>query len=86
MNEERYQRVSELFQAAVQLPEDERASLLHQACAGDEELRAEVESMLACDSPETEPIGASERGHALEAALHTNGLTASYTFYGIFSR
>ena len=52
MNEERYLRVSELFQQATERPADERETFLDQACADDSELRSAVESMLAVDSEE----------------------------------
>ena len=44
-----WQRVKELFDAALDLTPDERAALLDRACAGDEALRAEVESLLESD-------------------------------------
>jgi serine/threonine-protein kinase len=46
----RYARVNELFQAAVDLPAAERATLLEHKCAGDDSLRREVESFLAADA------------------------------------
>jgi serine/threonine-protein kinase len=45
-----YARVNELFQAAVDLPAAERASLLERECGGDDALRREVESFLAADA------------------------------------
>jgi serine/threonine protein kinase/class 3 adenylate cyclase/tetratricopeptide (TPR) repeat protein len=44
---EKWRRVEELYDAALDLAVDERAAFLDQACAGDEELRREVESLLA---------------------------------------
>lgn len=44
---ERWQRVKELFEAASERGPAERAALLAQACGGDEEVRQEVESLLA---------------------------------------
>ncbi|MCZ6697661.1 MAG: serine/threonine-protein kinase, partial [Planctomycetota bacterium] len=67
MSENRYQRVSELFQQAVECAEDKRAAFLDQACAGDVDLRAEVESLLACDSPEPRNAAQSIPGIALDA-------------------
>ncbi len=46
MNREKYQRASELFNQARQLPPAEWASFLDEACGGCQELRAEVESLL----------------------------------------
>lgn len=47
MQAERWQQVERLFHAALKHAPDERAVLLAEACAGDEELRHEVESLLA---------------------------------------
>jgi serine/threonine protein kinase/formylglycine-generating enzyme required for sulfatase activity len=43
----RHQRASELFLACMGLPVDERRELLAERCADDEDLRGEVESLLA---------------------------------------
>ena len=53
MTPERYQRVIELFQAASELNPNTRPSFLAQACAGDDDLRREVEAMLAADAQST---------------------------------
>jgi WD40 repeat protein/predicted Ser/Thr protein kinase len=42
-------RVQDLFDQAVARPAEQRAAFLETACAGDPALRAEVESLLACD-------------------------------------
>src|SRR5262245_7994685 len=47
MNPERWQQVDKLFGAMMEREADQRASFLKEACAGDEELRKEVESLLA---------------------------------------
>jgi serine/threonine protein kinase/tetratricopeptide (TPR) repeat protein len=55
---ERYARVKELFLALCDLPPEERAEELDQACPGDEALRRGVEALLAADgesSPSQEP-------------------------------
>ena len=54
MNLEHWQRIDELFQAVVELDPEQRAAFLEEACAGDHELRTDVESMLASDSDERE--------------------------------
>jgi hypothetical protein len=46
MNAERYQQVKQIFLAACELQPGPAASLLDQACAGDAELRREIESLL----------------------------------------
>src|SRR3974390_86011 len=47
---ERWNRIEEIFQSALERPEAERDEYVAQACGGDSELRSEVESLLASDS------------------------------------
>ena len=47
MTPEHWERVALLHRAALQHEESGRAAFLHDACAGDEDLRSEVESLLA---------------------------------------
>lgn len=47
MTPERWQRVEDLFHAASERPPADRARFLHDACAQDDTLRDEVESLLA---------------------------------------
>ena len=49
MSEERWRRVEDLFHRAADLSPAERDALLASACAGDDGLRKEVESLLAAD-------------------------------------
>ena len=46
MNPERWRQIRNVFDHVVALPASERASYLDSACAGDSELRSEVESLL----------------------------------------
>ncbi|NOT61971.1 MAG: protein kinase [Acidobacteria bacterium] len=46
MPTDRWEKVDELFGTALELADDERATFLASACAGDETLRAEVETLL----------------------------------------
>src|SRR5438046_8911039 len=50
MPAERSDRIEQLYHAARERGPDERATFLQQACAGDEALRREVESLLAEDA------------------------------------
>ncbi len=50
MDRTRWQRISAIFERAVELAPAERAALLEQECAGDAALRGEVEAMLAADA------------------------------------
>src|SRR5688500_3227791 len=47
MNAERWQQVEQLYHDAMERAAGERAAFLAEACAGDERLRREVESLLA---------------------------------------
>lgn len=47
----RWERLTELFELARALPPDERNAFLAVQCAGDDALRAELDSLLAADSP-----------------------------------
>src|SRR5262245_17432163 len=49
MTPERYRRVGEIFDAAVQVNADRRIAFLDAACGGDTELRREVESLIESD-------------------------------------
>ena len=50
MNNERWQAVERLFNAALEMTESRRAAYLAAACDGDDTLRREVESLLAAES------------------------------------
>jgi Tol biopolymer transport system component len=43
---ERYKKIDDLFEEAMQRPPEEHSAFLDEACAGDDELRKEVESLL----------------------------------------
>jgi serine/threonine-protein kinase len=49
MKPERWNHVDRLLDAALELPPDKRAAFLDKACAGDEELRKELDLLLASD-------------------------------------
>jgi eukaryotic-like serine/threonine-protein kinase len=49
VNPERYQQIAQLYHAAVEMKSGACAVFLDQACAGDADLRREVESLIAAD-------------------------------------
>src|SRR5262245_27654513 len=49
MTDTRWPRVRRLFEAALERPDSERAAFLAAACAGDDDLRREVDALLAAD-------------------------------------
>ncbi|MFI5007278.1 MAG: tetratricopeptide repeat protein [Solirubrobacterales bacterium] len=50
LDRQRWPRVSAVLEAALERPEPERAGYLDEACAGDAELRRQVEELLAADA------------------------------------
>ena len=46
MEPERWQEIDQLLEAALEQEESQRAAFLEEACAGDETLRQEVETLL----------------------------------------
>ena len=53
---DRWQRIEEVFHHAASLPLPDRDAYLNQACAGDRDLRREVDSLLANDDAEDQMI------------------------------
>jgi hypothetical protein len=53
MRPERWNQIERLFLQAVEMPSQERERFLSEVCQGDETLRQELNSLLACDVPET---------------------------------
>ena len=49
MKPERWQQIDKILEAALEREESERSAFLDEACAGDNSLRKEVESLLAAD-------------------------------------
>ncbi len=49
MTPERWEKVGKLYEEASELPPEARAAFLEQACAGNDDLRREVEAMLAAE-------------------------------------
>jgi len=64
MTPERYQQIGEIYHSALELGPKQRVAFLAQACAGDEELLREVESLIASNEQAGEFIHAP----ALEVA------------------
>jgi serine/threonine protein kinase/TolB-like protein len=54
---DRYRRIDEIFQAALELESRERALFISEACSGDAALLKEVEYLLASDGQQWELIG-----------------------------
>src|SRR5215471_1385634 len=54
MSDQRWQRIEQLFHEAADLSPVQRAEFLSRACAGDDELRRQVESLLANDKSKSD--------------------------------
>jgi serine/threonine-protein kinase len=83
MDPARWRRVEEIYQAAAERKPEERAEFLAIACAGDEDLRREVESLLAqpaVDGMLDRPAWEAEAGGGLppEATRLTAGQRISH--------
>ena len=52
MTDERWRQIESLFEQAIECPELERQDFIARACSGDDHLRRELESLLACDNPD----------------------------------
>src|SRR5215204_2907329 len=71
MTPERWQKITEVFEAALLLPPEERAAFVAETCGGDQEVRREVESMLR--SYEDEPDFIEEPAVAVAAKQSGDG-------------
>ena len=49
MNPERWRQIEQIYNSVLERRPQDLETFLHQACAGDENLRKEVETLLACD-------------------------------------
>ncbi len=81
MTPERWQEVERLYHAALERGEEERAAYLSSACAGDEDLHREVESLLGYEAEAERFIDspALEAAAKLMAGEHTAALTPGQT-------
>ncbi len=66
---ERWERVDEILGRALDCPEAERPALLDEACAGDLELRREVEELLAAEAAAPTFLDDSAAGFVAEALV-----------------
>jgi serine/threonine protein kinase len=82
MNPERWSQIESLYHAALERAPGERAAFLGQACEGDPALRAEVESLLAYDSHDSQTIGASPDAVAAEMVAETKSPSLIGTWLG----
>jgi hypothetical protein len=78
MTPERWQKVEQLYHAALDREESQRAAYLHEVCAGDNALQREVESSLAQEKRgdallESPALEAAARAMAKDSRQLLNG-------------
>jgi Tol biopolymer transport system component len=83
MEPERWEQIARLHRAVLELEESQRAAFLGEACAGDEDLRREVESLLAYEKHgegflESPPLEMAARLLARQEEQRMQGTTFSH--------
>ncbi|HET7696335.1 MAG TPA: protein kinase [Vicinamibacterales bacterium] len=78
LTDDRWRRVKALFQAAVELAPEDRRAFVSSAAGDDEDLRAEVESLLSSDARDAALLDRLP-GHARAAPADALGVLASTT-------
>jgi serine/threonine protein kinase/Tol biopolymer transport system component len=86
MNPERWQRISTICDAALDVPDNERDTFLAEACAGDATLRQEVQTLLVHDqgiSPLDQPVWVADNLLVQPATLAIGETVGIYRIDGI---
>ena len=79
---ERWSLIRGLFEEALALPESERPALLERCCADDDELRHELEALLAADAVDDDALEPAARSEATSAWLAGTRAPAVGTRFG----
>lgn len=72
MNKEHWQQIEKVFYAAMELPREHRDAFVGQACAGDQELQAEVQALLAAQDEHGDFLHSAEMGK-IASSLESDG-------------
>jgi len=75
MNADRWHQVTGLYHAARERADEERRAFLDSACRGDDDLRREVESMLAADAACADGFFTGQAAQTLDNLTVTPGMT-----------
>ena len=90
MTPERWQQVKEIFNSAINYQPEERGQFISEACSGDEDLRSEVESLIASHERTgsfiDEPAFAAAAFLPNEAELKPGRTIGSYEILSFISR
>lgn len=73
MTPERWKQIDQIFEAALELSVDKRSMFLEQACAGDDELRKEVETLLSSEHQAGSSIDRSPKLIAANLVAQSKG-------------
>src|ERR1044072_5767184 len=73
MTTDRWRQIEDIFAQAVECLPPDRAQFLNRACQGDEDLRREVESLLACDAPDERLVEMPEEFTAMPSGDGESG-------------
>ncbi len=71
MTPERYRQIGELYHAALEVARRSAPAFLDRACAGDEEMRREVESLIISHEEAADFIAAAGAGSRRRVYLRT---------------
>ncbi len=71
MQNERWQKIVEIFEQALEMPDGERAEYLNEICNGDSDLREEVDAMLVADADADDFIESPIIANATLSSLKT---------------
>src|SRR5439155_23779902 len=88
MNPERWHQVEQIYNSVLGHSPEERAAFLVKACAGDDALRKEVESLLACNEAEAfiESPATEEAAKALAEDSGTSLVGRTLLHYSLLER
>jgi len=73
MTPERWKQIDQIFEAALELAVDKRSAFLEEACAGDDELRKEVETLLSSEHQAGSSIDGSPKLIAANLIAQSKG-------------
>ncbi|HEX2521323.1 MAG TPA: protein kinase, partial [Terriglobia bacterium] len=86
MKAERWQQIDKLLERVLELEPGERRDFLDEACAGDEELRREVEALLGAHEQAGSLLSSPAFGAANQKSVPQSLLGQSFGHYQILSR
>ena len=82
MQLERWQKIETVFEAVADLEKAERADALARLCGSDDELRSNVEELLAADSGDG-LLDVANSGNATKGLLDTGSMVGAYRITGV---